>query len=109
MAFEVSEFVAVKIAVFLAVAEFDFSAALAEEALWIHVLTDCAIIVILAAIVNFVAFIAVVESHLLSHEFQRGSLLFFCGLAGQAILFVDSKSCLCSLNLIQQSHLHQLD
>ena len=63
---------------FLAVAKLNFSATLTEKVLWVHVLTNSTLVVILAAIVNFVAVIAVVESHLLSHESQGRPLLFFC-------------------------------
>ena len=92
---------------FFAVAKLYFGAMLTEEVLWVHVLADGAIIVILAAIVNFAAVIAVVESHLLGHEFEWRSLLFFRGLLGQAVLFVNPEGCLRDLNLLQQSDLHQ--
>ena len=78
LAFEISEFVAMDFAKFLAVSELDFHALLAEEILRIHVFAKGSIEVVLAAVVDSAALEAIVECHVVHHVLERICPLRFC-------------------------------
>ena len=78
LAFEISEFVAMDFAKFLAVTELDFHALLAEEILRIHVFAKGSIEVVLAAVVDSAAIVAIVECHVVHHVLERICPLRLC-------------------------------
>ena len=89
LALEVAELVAVQGAHFLAVAEGHLGAWLTEEVFGVHVLAQRTIVVILAAVVDAMARIAVVKSHLLHHELERVGFLLCCEAVRDVVVVPD--------------------